>query len=247
MLSLFGMPINSCIYSILMRRSRYSDGPREKNITGAFLYGRGGAMKGSTDGPERVLVVDDDMFSRHMLSVLLTCAGHTIAGNVSNGEEAVRQVMQCSPTLVLLDLDMTRMEGLLTLRHLRIQFPWLPVLVVSMLDAGIYGFRCMRLGAKGYLSKGEELSLLPCVIARIRQGQMMFPNTTRADDVLVGLSDTELVVLRCLVRGGDESDASMALQMTRARVKLVIRRLQAKLAMESHQALIKFGRKMCLS
>lgn len=200
------------------------------------------------EGAERVLIVDDDMFSSHMLKMLLARAGHSVVGAVTNGEDAVRQVMRCSPTLVLLDLDMPRMDGLVTLRHLHGQFPWLVVLVVSMLDAGIYGFRCMRLGARGFLSKGEGISLLSDVIAQIRHGQMMFPDMTmRAGDALIGLSDTELVILRCLVRGGDVDNAAMALRITRARVKVVIRRLQAKLALESYEALIKFGRQMCLS
>lgn len=199
------------------------------------------------NGAERVLIVDDDVFSNHMLKMLLAHSGHLIVGEVASGEEAVTQVMQCSPTLVLLDLDMPRMDGLVTLRRLQGQFPWLIVLVISMLDADIYGFRCMRLGAKGFLSKGEEISLLSSVISQIRHGQMMFPHTImRTGDPLLGLSDNELVVLRCLVRGGDIEHAAMALQITRARVKVVIRRLQAKLTLESYEALIKFGRKMCL-
>ncbi|UVM05738.1 response regulator [Pseudomonas laurylsulfatiphila] len=197
---------------------------------------------------ERVLIVDDDMLSRHMLNMLLTRAGHLIVGKASNGEEAIRQVARCSPTLVLLDLDMTRMEGLVTLRQLHSQFPWLAVLVISMLDASIYGFRCMRLGAKGFLSKSEDIGLLSGVIKQIRHGKMMFPYTaSNACDALIGLSDAELVALRCLVRGGDVDNAAMALQITRGHANVVIRRLQAKLVLENHEALIEFGRKMYLN
>lgn len=43
---------------------------------------------------------------------------------------------------MLLDLDMPWMEGLGTLRELRKCYPWLPVLVLSMLDPDIYALRC---------------------------------------------------------------------------------------------------------
>ncbi|TPG65697.1 response regulator transcription factor [Pseudomonas arsenicoxydans] len=200
------------------------------------------------DESERVLIVDDDALTTQVLSLVLVRAGHIVVGKVTTGDEAIRQVVRHSPSLLLLDLDMSRLEGLATLRKLQCQFPWLAVLVVSMLDPEIYGFRCMRLGAKGFLNKAAGITLLPEFITQIRHGQTMFPSSGRIPgDALSRLSDAELVVLRCLVRGGDVSNAASTLQITRSRTNVVIRSLQAKLGLKSHGALIDFGRRVCLS
>lgn len=196
---------------------------------------------------ERVLVVDDDPGARALLNIVLVRDHHVVVGAAASGAEAVRLVATTAPSLMLLDLDMPRMEGLSTLRKLRQHYPWLPVLVFSMLDPEVYALRCARLGARGFLSKGEGVTLLPEILGQMRRGLMLFPRQV-AEGVMPcsSLADRELVALRCLVRGGDMNTIAVALAVSRDVVSVLRRRLLAKLGLSSDEELITFGRRLGL-
>lgn len=196
---------------------------------------------------ERVLVVDDDPSVRALLSIILERDHHVVVGVASSGCEAIRKVATAAPSLMLLDLDMPRMEGLSTLRKLRQHYPWLPVLVFSMLDPEVYALRCARLGARGFLAKGEGVALLPEILGQMRRGLMLFPRQV-AEGVMPcsSLADRELVALRCLVRGGDMDTIAAALAVSRDVVSVLRRRLLAKLELSSDEELISFSRPLRL-
>lgn len=197
---------------------------------------------------ERILVVDDDPTVRALLKIILTRENHEVVGMVSNGGEAIRRAGICAPSLMLLDLDMPWMEGLATLRKVRQRYPWLPVLVLSMLDSDIYALRCARLGARGFLNKGAGVGLLPGMIEQVRRGAMLFPRQM-SQGVLPfsNLSDRELIALRTLVRGGDLDSIAAALLVSRETAMQLRRHLLSKLELSTNDELIRCGRCLRLS
>ena len=58
-----------------------------------------------------VLVADDEMRMLHLLSVTLKSLGHEVVGSVDNGVDAVELAARHQPDLVILDLDMPKMDG----------------------------------------------------------------------------------------------------------------------------------------
>lgn len=67
----------------------------------------------------RILIVDDEAPARLRLrSVLQAIGGAEVVGEASNGEEALRQVVEHNPDVVLLDIRMPGMDGLECARHL---------------------------------------------------------------------------------------------------------------------------------
>lgn len=197
---------------------------------------------------ERVLIVDDDPSVRALLNIILMRDNHIIVGAAGSGAEAVRLVRTTAPSLMLLDLDMPRMEGLATLRKLRQHYPWLPVIVLSMLAPEVYALRCARLGARGFLSKGEGVALLSVIMGQVRRGLLLFPCQV-AEGVMPfnNLADRELIALRCLVRGGDMDTVAAALSVSRDVVSVLRRRLLTKLGLSTDEELIGFGRRYKLS
>lgn len=197
---------------------------------------------------ERVLIADDDPRVRAMLNIILMREKHIVVGMASGGAEAVRLVATAAPSLMLLDLDMPRMEGLATLREVHKLYPWLPVLVFSMLDPDVYARRCARLGARGFLSKHEGATLLPDIVGQIRKGVMLFPRQVYEGELpFSNLSDRELIALRCLVRGGDIGTISAALLVSREGANILRRRLVTKLGLSTIKELIHYGRHLKLS
>src|SRR5690606_16473130 len=84
--------------------------------------------------PIRVLVVDDSALMRQMISRILTDAGMEVVATARDGIDALEKVVEYRPDVVTLDVEMPRMDGLTTLRHLMAQMP-LPVVMVSSLTA----------------------------------------------------------------------------------------------------------------
>jgi len=126
----------------------------DRSTTSAFAA----AMHGSTEPrlPIRVMVVDDS----HLMCWLLTrwigeTPGLELAGNASDGREAVAMISRWKPDVVLLDLEMPEMGGLEALPKMMKAYPSAKVLVVSSLtrnNAGV-ALEALARGAVDYLSK----------------------------------------------------------------------------------------------
>lgn len=78
-----------------------------------------------------VLVVDDDSLIRELLSAILRNGDFTIAGEASNGEDAYLLCRKLQPSVVLLDINMPRMDGLQVLASIRRVSPQTKVIMVS--------------------------------------------------------------------------------------------------------------------
>jgi len=114
----------------------------------------------SEPGPVRVVVVDDAIEIRELLSVLLTrTSDFTVVAEAADGEAGVQAVADTHPDLVLLDINMPVMDGLEALRLIRADYPDVVVVMFSAFgDPADYTKRAVRLGAHGYIRKGDTMS-----------------------------------------------------------------------------------------
>ena len=109
----------------------------------------------------RLLLADDHDLLRLGFQALL--ASHDdleIVAEAASGEQAYEAVAACNPDLVVLDVRMAQGDGLNCLGRLKLEYPDLPVLMISSYDNPTYVARAVALGASGYLLKsstGEEL------------------------------------------------------------------------------------------
>ncbi len=104
-------------------------------------------------GPIRTLVVDDSAQVRRALVQILEAAPDVrVVGQAADGQEALRLALELRPELILLDLEMPRMDGFTFLRFLRSQAPT-PVLVLSRHDGRADVRRALELGAVGFVRK----------------------------------------------------------------------------------------------
>ena len=103
----------------------------------------------------RVLIVDDHPLTRSALSALLGQNGFDVAGEASDGEEAIDVARSLQPDLILLDLAMPGLDGLGALPRLREVAPECEVvmLTASVAEENLLG--AIRAGAAGYLLKTE--------------------------------------------------------------------------------------------
>lgn len=87
-------------------------------------------------GPIKVLIVDDSPFVRTIFAqVLSTAADMVVVGGAKNPFEARNLIIQHRPDVIILDIEMPRMDGLTFLRKLMVHYP-VPVIMCSGVPAG---------------------------------------------------------------------------------------------------------------
>ena len=102
----------------------------------------------------KVLVVDDEAHIRKFVTVLIeSIATDPEILQAANGNEALQVYARDKPALVLLDVNMPRVDGLQTLKRLKQSDPNCTVVMLTSLVNRQTVEECLRLGAVGYLRK----------------------------------------------------------------------------------------------
>ena len=112
---------------------------------------------------ETILVVDDEPQLRRVMRATLTDLGYVIA-EAKTGEEALAQVREAQPDLILLDLNMPGMGGLETCRALRAGYD-IPIIILSVRNTEADKVQALDAGADDYVTKPFGIQEL---LARIR-------------------------------------------------------------------------------
>jgi two-component system, chemotaxis family, protein-glutamate methylesterase/glutaminase len=106
--------------------------------------------------PIRVLVVDDSVVIRRIVTMVLTeDPDITVVGSAPNGKAAIEKVDQLLPDAVTLDVEMPIMDGVTAVRHIRRKHPRLPVVMFSTLtERGAEAtLDALAAGASDYVTK----------------------------------------------------------------------------------------------
>ena len=172
------------------------------------------ATQASSDAP-RVLVVDDEAMLADLLSQALRHEGWETA-TASDGLDALAKAASFHPDVVILDVQMPRMDGLETLERLRAHDPHMPVLFLTARDAVADRVSGLRAGADDYVTKPfgleEVVARIRAILRRtmggeeedalLRVGDLVIDEdaheVTRAG-IPIDLSPTEFKLLRYLV------------------------------------------------
>jgi DNA-binding NarL/FixJ family response regulator len=138
-------------------------------------------VKQSAKKPIRVLLVDDHPVVRQGLSSFLSNYGQvSIIGEASDGQEALRKARELAPDLVVMDIEMPRMNGLTAADTLRKENPKIKVLVLSMHSDTDNVLRILQAGARGFVLKRAPTDELIKAIESIHFGQSFFgPDVAR--------------------------------------------------------------------
>jgi two-component system, chemotaxis family, protein-glutamate methylesterase/glutaminase len=105
----------------------------------------------------RVVVVDDSAYNRRAITRMLEeIPGVEVVGYATNGEEGIRRVIDLTPDLVTLDLEMPRMDGFTMLRILMASTP-VPVIVISSTSGDEKVFKALELGAVDFIAKPTSI------------------------------------------------------------------------------------------
>jgi len=104
----------------------------------------------------RVLVVDDALFMRRMLSDILKKEGIEICGEAENGKEAIEKYSQLKPDLVTMDIVMPKIEeidGIGAVKEIVKVDPQAKIIMVSAMGQHSLVVEAIQAGAKDFVTK----------------------------------------------------------------------------------------------
>jgi len=120
----------------------------------------------------RVLLADDhDLFRAGLRVLLQDLGGFEVVGEAGDGREALRQVGERRPDVVLMDLMMPGLNGLEATTRIAQEFPGVKVLVLSMNAAEEFVLPAVRAGASGYILKNARPAELEQAIRAVARGE----------------------------------------------------------------------------
>jgi len=201
-----------------------------------------------TDGPTRVVVVDDQTLVRGgFTSILDGQPDIDVVAEAGNGQEAVAVCAAVRPDVVCMDVRMPVMDGIEATRRLVAGERPPRVLVLTTFDLDVHVYDALRAGASGFLVKDAPPERLVAAVRAVAAGEELFaPTVLRrlveayvrepphgeeggVGGVLGVLTDRERDVLREMAAGRTNAEIAQALYLSPATVKTHVTRILTKL------------------
>jgi DNA-binding NarL/FixJ family response regulator len=182
----------------------------------------------------RVLIADDHpVVCRGLAAMIRSEPGMSVAGQASDGQQAVQMFREHEPDVTLMDLRMPVMGGVEAILTIRKSFPGAVFIVLTTYHGDEDIHRALKAGAQSYLLKGMSDGELIGAIRNVHAGMRYLPKPIM--DSLASrppnseLKDRELQILTLIVKGLSNREIAAALGIAEATVKWHVNILLSRL------------------
>ncbi|MHB9008296.1 MAG: response regulator [Limisphaerales bacterium] len=189
-----------------------------------------------------VSIVEDDPGLRESVAQYIDAArGFRCIGAHASGEEAVKRIPVEAPSVVVMDINLTGMDGVECTRRLKAAVPSVQILMLTVFDDTEQIYRALAAGASGYLLKRVPPPKLLEALREVHGGGapmsgpiarkvvQSFQKPAAAGDDTDALSPREREVLECLAQGLLYKQISERLGISVDTIRTYIRRIYEKL------------------
>ena len=201
----------------------------------------------------RVMITDDHLIVREGLRLILETADDIeVVGEAVDGAECLELVSKLNPQVILMDLQMPRMDGITAITHLRKDFPEIAIVILTTYNEDDLMIKGLQSGARGYLlkdssreslldaihaaAKGETL-LKPEILARVLAPQSA-PKPASTPKTDSTLTERELEVLQLAAKGERNKEMAYKLGITERTVKAHLQSIYQKYGVDSRAAAV---------
>ena len=202
-----------------------------------------------------IIIVDDHLIFRQGLKSLVTIENiATVIGEASNGLEFIELLSHLKPDLVLMDIDMPRMNGMEATQKALELIPDLKIIVFSMFSDEEYYYKMIDSGVKGFILKSSGISELEKAIQEVMMGESYFSNellrkiisnfghkSNNKKTDMVSLTVREIEVLQQICIGMSNSEIAEKLFISAKTVKTHRSNLLEKTKCKNTPALILYA------
>jgi DNA-binding NarL/FixJ family response regulator len=209
--------------------------------------------RSNSSGPRcKVFLIDDHPIVRQGLALFIDREPDLmVCGEADGATSALQAIREAAPDFVVLDISLDGPDGLELLKTLRVRYPNLPVLVLSMHDEAVYAERALRAGANGYIMKQEATDRVLTAIRHILSGdvylsdrltkrmlQQFVNGSVSPRDPLAKLSDRELEVYRLIGAGHSTRQIADELHVSTKTIESYQAHIKEKLALRNARELV---------
>lgn len=205
----------------------------------------------------RILLAEDHTLVRAGIRALLESQPDMcVVGEASDGEEAIRQVQELAPDVVVMDIAMPVVGGLEATRHIHAHSPQVRILALTMHEDERWFFEAIHAGASGFVVKGALPSEFLLAVRAVAQGQVyLYPSLAGklVDEYLQhvkaggdtkvadGLTEREQQVLTLLSEGRTGKEIAKLLSISAHTVERHRQNLMAKLDLHNRAELVQYA------
>ncbi len=201
----------------------------------------------------RVFVVEDQpKILRNQLKLLSTFEEIEVVGTAPSGENALEQLGDLTPDVLLLDLGLPGISGIEVTREVKARWPGVEILIFTIFDEEDRVLDAIKAGASGYLLKGTEAERIVDAIKEVHAGgSVIQPSLARrllrhfrvtpadstvgptptpeAEEPPVRLTEREVEILQLIAKGLSNAEAAEILSLSKATVRTHLEHIYEKL------------------
>ena len=201
----------------------------------------------------QILIADDHAVVRRGLREILADALPGVRfAEAANGDEVLSLLAKSHFSLILLDINMPRRSGLEVLKDVKVSYPRLPVIILSVQPEDQYAMRCLRAGASAYVNKDSAPEELANAARKVLSGGR-YVSANLAEKLVARLSepgdepaheqlsDRENDVMRMIVQGLPLTEIADRLRISVKTVSSYRTRILEKMQMKSNAELTRYA------
>lgn len=208
------------------------------------------------NGKVRVFLVDDHPLMRQGVAQLINAQSDLeVCGEAEDAPSALKGIEATQPDAAIIDISLRGTNGIELIKNLRALYKFLPILVLSMHDEGVYAQRVLRAGALGYVMKQEAAEKVVAALRRIMSGEIYVNETVGSQmlhQALTGrgkpnsspidrLSDRELEVIQAIGEGKPTRQIARDLNVSVKTIESHRAHIKDKMGLKNASELVKFS------
>lgn len=204
----------------------------------------------------RILLVDDHPIVRQGLSELINHEKDMVmSGTAEDLNKALEAIETLKPDLVIVDISLKGSNGIELLKNIKVRYPKMLVLMLSMHDESLYAVRALRAGASGYIMKQEATEKVLTAIRRVLNGeiylsekmekkmmqQLVGGRAARSGSPIEDLSDRELEVFNLIGQGHGTRQIAEELHLSIKTIESHRAHIKEKLNLKNATELVQYA------